>query len=164
MAVKLDFLQPNQFAKNLADDKYLYKDFYLDLQTNYANTPELLSPANFNDLRALYDAESIFQSLYNIFNTLPGQKFLNPEFGLDLRGYLFNRASTRVGYVLGLELSRKIPLLEPRVSVKSVNVEVFPDDLTYVVDINFLIPSLERVPNKTFNIQVKFNSNGFTIV
>jgi phage baseplate assembly protein W len=164
MAVKLDFLQPNAFSRNLADNEYLYKDLYLDLQMNYSNQPGLLAQANFNDARAIYDTESVFQSLNNIFNTLPGQKFLNPGFGLDLRSFLFNRATVRMGYVLGLELTRRIPQLEPRVNITSVNVTVFPDDLTYQVDIYFTIPSLVRVPTKTFNISVKFNANGFTIV
>lgn len=164
MAVKLDFLQPGNFASNLADNEYLYKDLYLDLQTEYSNQPGLLAPTDFNDARAIYDTESVMQSLYNIFNTVPGQKFLNPTFGLDLRGFLFNRATVRMGYVLGLELTRKIPQLEPRINVSSVDVTVIPDDLTYNIDIYFTIPSLQRVPSKTFNISVKFNANGFTIV
>jgi len=164
MAVKLDFLQPNAFSRNLADNEYLYKDLYLDLEMNFSSLPGLLVPADFNDARAIYDTESVFQSLNNIFNTLPGQKFLNPEFGLDLRSFLFNRATVRMGYALGLELTRSIPRLEPRVNITSVNVTVFPDDLTYQVDIYFTIPSLVSTPPKTFNISVKFNANGFTIV
>ena len=164
MAVQLDFLEPDIFARNLAENKYLYKDLYLDLETSYVKGNSLLSPNDFGDLKALYDTDSVFQSLNNIFNTLPGQKLLNPTFGLDLRSYLFQPANTRVGYVIGLEITRKLPTLEPRVSISNVYVTVLADELSYVVDIYFRIPSLEIVPPKTFNMKVKFNSNGFTII
>ena len=164
MAVTLDFLQPPEFARNLADGKYLYKDLKLDLQLGYNNTPQLLSPADFVDLEALYDVQSVYQSLNNIFNTLPGQKILNPGFGLDLRGYIFNKASTRVGYGLGLEITKKLPVLEPRIRITSVTVFVQPDELSYVVNIYFKIPSLESITTDTFNINVRLNSSGFTII
>lgn len=164
MAVQLDFLEPNPFARNLANEKYLYKDLNLDLTLGYNTLPELLSPANYIDAEVLYDANSVFQSLYNIFNTVPGQKFLNPEFGLDLRGFVFTRVNERIGYLLGLELTQQIPTMEPRVVVDNINVTVIPDELTYVINIYFRIPSLIKVPDKSFNISVKFNSNGFTIL
>lgn len=164
MAVKLDFLQPGEFSRNLADNTYLYKDLALDLELEYANTIELLSQPTFNDAKAIYDTESVLQSLRNIFGTLPGQKILSPTFGLDLRSFLFNQANNRTGYVLALTISKQLPILEPRIAITGVDVDVFPDDLTYEVNIFFRIPTLETVPSKPLNIKVQFNKNGFTIV
>ena len=164
MAVKLDFLQPGPYARNLADNQYLYKDLKLDLQTEYVNAPGLLREGNYNDLAALYDGDAITQSLYNIFNTQPGQKLLNPEFGLDLNGFIFNRATVRSGYALGVLLTKQIPELEPRVNVKNIDVVVDTEDQSYIVDIYYTIPTLETTKSKVLNIKTIFNTNGFTII
>ena len=164
MAVTLDFLQPGTFARELAEGEYLYKDLFLDLQLDYPTLPELLASSDYEDLRAIYDANSVFQSLYNIFSTSPGQKFLNPEFGLDLKGFVFSPVNERLGYLLGLKIQQLLPIMEPRIAIDKIDVFVFTDDLTYEVNIYFRIPSLDRVPPQTFNMKAKFNSNGFTII
>ena len=69
----------NVFKKpEVTTNKYLYSDLHLDF-TNPIN----------NDVKADYDMSAIKNSVVTLFNTLPGQNLLNPEYGLNLMQYIF---------------------------------------------------------------------------
>lgn len=170
MAVKLDFLQttpavvaaPTQQTQQIS---YLYKDLLLDLLLAYTRSPELLKNQEVKDATPIYDFRAVSQSLKNLFSTLPGQKILNPLYGLDLRKYLFENVSTSVGYIIGLELYDSIPLFEPRVVVTNIDVVADPENNQYIIDITYVVPTLQvGVDTKSQQVNVTLNQNGFTLV
>lgn len=170
MAVKLDFLQttpavvaaPTQQTQQVS---YLYKDLLLDLLLSYTRSPQLLKTQEVKDATPIYDFKAVSQSLKNLFSTLPGQKILNPLYGLDLRKYLFENVSTSVGYIIGLELYDSVPLFEPRVAITNLNVIADPENNQYIIDLTYVVPTLQvGVDTKTQQINVTLNQNGFTIV
>ena len=61
---------------------YLYKDLFLDLEPNVYYNKQLNKQVILKDVQGSYDLQAIKNSIINIFLTSPGQKILNPEFGL----------------------------------------------------------------------------------
>lgn len=163
MAVNLTFLQATPFQETLTQpEKYLYKDLFLDLDLEYSTQSAILRYNNITDFKALYDTDAIINSVKNILLTSPGQKLLNPTFGIDLRRFLFYPVNTRIGYLIGLDFSERLPKFEPRITIDSVQVVLQPEDNAYEVNVVFTIPLL--ADNKKFTLKGKLNSDGYTII
>lgn len=162
MAVSFNFLEAAPLQKVTLAQDYIFKDLKLDLVTKYSSTPGALKQNNVTDLEALYDYDAIVRSLANILVTSPGQKLLNPTFGLDLRRFLFTSVSPRIGFLLGLEFTQKLPMFEPRIKVEGVIVTSLPDDNSYNVDVSFSIPLLSN--DKKFTLKGQLNSDGYRII
>ncbi len=163
MAVNLTFLKASQFQQTLNQpESFLYKDLFLDLETSYTSNDALLRENNITDVKALYDTDSVINSVSNILTTSPGQKMLNPTFGIDLRRFLFYPINRRIGFLLGLEFSENLPKFEPRIKINNVDVKLLPDDNSYELNVSFSIPTLSE--QKSFTLKGKLNSEGFTII
>lgn len=163
MAVNLTFLKASTFQETVNQpNSYLYKDLSFDLEPEYSTIPGTLKTNNIVDLKPLTDASAVVNSLKNILLTSPGQKILNPTFGLDLRRFLFYPVNSRIGYLIGLEFSEKLPIYEPRIQINTVNVGLLPDDNTYEIGVSFTIPLLTG--SRIFSLKGKLNSDGYTII
>mgnify|MGYP003331434693 CR=1 FL=1 len=68
---------------------YTYKDLELDLSVEYTKSNPLNSYKEQKDISGDFDVNAIKNSIFNIFTTIPGQKILNPIFGLNLLYFLF---------------------------------------------------------------------------
>jgi hypothetical protein len=71
----------NKFPK---ERDYTYKDLEMDLKIDYTKTSPLNNFKEQKDIVVDYDVAAIKNSIFNIFTTIPGQKLLNPPFGLNL--------------------------------------------------------------------------------
>ena len=140
----------NVFKKpEVTTNKYLYSDLHLDF-TNPIN----------NDVKADYDMSAIKNSVVTLFNTLPGQNLLNPEYGLNLLQYLFEPASSTIARIIGAKIVKDVSLYEPRIRVQNVNVEVNPDEQMYTITLSISVPSL----NKNVQIVGTLNREGFSLL
>jgi phage baseplate assembly protein W len=101
---------------------YTYSDLYLDLKMNYTKSNELLNQSEVKDLTVSYDYGAIKNSLFNLFTTVPGQKLLNPFFGLNLIQYIFEPCTKDTAELIGQAIYDGITTFEPRVEVKKVQV------------------------------------------
>ncbi len=167
MAVRLDFLRaPAQLQTQDTPDGVppLFKDLQLDLQLGYTYSPELLKDKQIKDLSSITDYGAVDQSLRNLFNTIPGQKILNPEFGLDLRTYLFDPVNIRVGQIIGTDLLTSIPYFEPRVAIDLVDVISNEDDNQYEIILKYRVPSLETRNREIRVLRANLNADGFKII
>lgn len=163
MAVNLTFLKATTFQETITQpDSFLYKDLYLDLQLTYSKGNNALRSDTVVDLRPLTDIDAITTSVRNILLTSPGQKILNPTFGMDLRRFLFYPVNPRIGFLIGLEFSEQLPRFEPRIKIDNVDVKLLPDDNSYELNVAFSIPTLTN--NKSFTLKGKLNSDGYTII
>jgi phage baseplate assembly protein W len=138
---------------SLSSKPYTYVDLSLDLEPNILNY-ELSRlgnnySENYRDIKVSYDEFAIKNSLINIFNTIPGQRFLLPRFGCNLIGYVFKPVTEIIGRQIGSEILRAIELWEPRVDVNNVNVVGNPDIQQYDIDISITIPNLKIKTNLT---------------
>lgn len=161
MAIKLNTIRtPDEVQENL-DRGYLYKDVSFDLNLQNTLGGELFRSNDNKDLRSLYDSNAILTSLKNILTTSPGEKLLNPEFGLDLRDYLFESVTETKAFFIGQDILLGLAAQEPRVSLDEITVIAMPEENAYEITLGISIPTL-----KVYEISLKgiLNNDGYVFV
>jgi len=136
----------------------LYRDLLLDLKINYTRNLQLEKHREVKDLQRSEDIGAIKNSLFNLFTTIPGQKILNPIYGLNLLQYLFVPASTSQARIIGEVIFTGVKRFEPRLLIRKVNVEAIEDQNQYNVAMIMDVPSL-NVTNVSLNGTL--NDSGF---
>ena len=111
---------------------YTYSDLHLDFTNPISK-----------DLTSDYDVAAVKNSLRNLFNTIPGQNLLNPIYGLNLTRFLFEPLNEVNGRLIGNAIVEGITTFEPRVIIRTVDVEVNEDEQTYYITLNILVPILD---------------------
>ena len=129
------------------------KEFtYSDLHLDFAN------PIS-KDLAVDYDVAAVKNSLINLFNTVPGQNLLNPEYGLNLVQYLFEPINETNGRIIGNAIVDGITTYEPRVIIRTIDVETDEEEQTYYITLNILVPIL----NTELQIPGTLSKTGFIL-
>jgi len=121
---------------------HTYIDLELDLKIDYTRNSSLNNINEQKDMRADYDINAIKNSIFNIFTTIPGQKILNPIFGLNLYFYLFNGISYNNGKMLGETILKGLTRYEPRVTVDNINITTDIENQQYTIDMILSVPTL----------------------
>lgn len=141
-------------------DNYTYVDFHLDLQENKIGPQstwlETTGPGT--DIRVAFDLNAIRNSLRNIFSTLPGERALLPDFGADLRRYVFEPINERTGANLGRSIRYAIEQWEPRVQLLNLDIIGVEDQHEYRVTLTLAVPFL----SEPLNVRTIFTREGFT--
>jgi phage baseplate assembly protein W len=122
--------------------KNTYIDLEVDLEIDYTKTNPLYNIKEQKDIVADYDIKAIKNSIFNIFTTMPGQKILNPIFGLNLLQFLFTGITTANARILGDTILQGLTRFEPRITVDNVNITTNIDDQQYTIDLIISVPSL----------------------
>jgi len=132
--------------ENIADQNTqvgsIYRDLFLDLQITQTKKPGFINPLPGKDLKTSVDLAAIGNSLSNLFSTMPGQRFLFPEYGTNLTRYLFDPITDKTAKAIGNSILTSITQWEPRVSVLNINITALPDDNAYNIDLLLEIPVL----------------------
>lgn len=153
MAIKIKNLET--IASNYTAKQYVYKDLSLDIAQTKIESPGFKLPVPGVDIKADFDISAINNSLTNLFNTLPGQRFLFPEYGLDLYQFLFSPVTEDNGSLIGDIIYNGVTNYEPRVIVKSVNVTVDPDNNQYLITLIIEIPIIGLTTESQFSFDIK---------
>lgn len=161
MSIKISSLQKSKTGKNADSSGNLYKDIDFDLKPSFSFNNQLNRKENLKDIQALFDIEAIKNSIVNCFLTAPGQKILNPTFGIDLRRFLFEPIDDYTSDIIINDISRRLPLLEPRITVTDVSVIPNPDEQEYEIYLRINVPSLDV---EGLSIKSKLNTIGYTIL
>jgi len=132
-----------------------YSDLHLDIVEDKSATNTAL-----RDIKADYDLAAIKNSLRNLFNTTPGQKLLNPAYGLSLMQFLFEPVSQSISTLIGDAILKGLNQYEPRVIVERIYVNGIPDDNSYIITLIISIPSLNILQ---VNIDAQLNNTGFSV-
>lgn len=138
---------------------FTYSDLRLDLQKKYLVKDNFKQLPEINDLVLDYDLNAIKNSIKNIFNTSPGEKILNPEFGLDLKKFLFSPMSDLVAMDIAGVIRSKLTFFEPRIYLNYVNVYPMYDTSEYNIEISFSLPQLNT---PALTMSGALNSIGYT--
>jgi phage baseplate assembly protein W len=157
MAIKLKTL--DQASKTYTQQNYVYKDLALDIQRSALESPGFNLPIPGIDIKASFDKAAIRNSLQNLFNTTPGQRFLFPEYGLNLNQFLFLPVSEQTSQTIGETMIRAIERFEPRVQVQNINILPDEDNNTYYITLILQIPILSQPVS--FDGQLNINSQSF---
>lgn len=161
MAIKLNIVKPTTQVETALRDGYLYKDIGFDLVNRYTDNVELYKNNENTDLKPIYDANAVLNSIKNILTTSPGEKLLNPLFGVDLRDYLFETVSETRAFFLGTDLYNGLTEQEPRITIDRVDVVAAIEEQLYDIDLNISIPSLNI---NGITLRGILNNDGYTFV
>ena len=118
--------------------------FYKDLPLDF--TPHPVT----GDIRAITDETAIRRSIANIIKTPKGSRPFRPDYGTDIKRYLFNN-SIFSEYEVNQKIYEAISRFEPRVTVISVTTKLDNNELK--VDTNFIIKNTGKTT--TFQTLVK---------
>jgi phage baseplate assembly protein W len=153
MAIKIKQLE--RLANIYTTNTYVYKDLSLDITRTKIESPGFKIPIPGSDIRADFDIGAIINSLTNLFNTMPGQRFLFPEYGLNLNQFLFEPATETNGQIIGERIFSAIETYEPRAVPKTVRVLVEPDNNQYTITLAISIPLLSLTTETNFLLDLK---------
>lgn len=81
-----------------------------------------------NDIAVLKNEDAIKRSVVNLVRTKIGERFFNSLLGSNVEGYLFELANSDLVDPIQEEITILINNFEPRVNLRSVNVELLLDD------------------------------------
>ena len=153
-------IDSNIILNKSIDKSELFSDCKMDLQLSEKTNKSLYSEVVERDLAKITDEEAILQSLRNLINTKYHSRLLNPEINFDLRSYLFENVSEAKAYFIGYDIISFLPIYEPRITVKHVDVKAYYNNDTYSINIEICIPSI----NKNINLSTILNSDGFSFI
>lgn len=161
MAIKITSLKIDKLSEKSLKGDYLYKDLKFDLETSVSYNTQLNKREFLNDIEALYDIEAVKNSIKTAFLTAPGQKILNPEYGVDLRQYIFEPIDDFTAEIIKDDIESKLPQMEPRITLRNVSVVGDEDNQTYWIELQIDVPSLDI---EGLSIKSELNSVGYTIL
>jgi phage baseplate assembly protein W len=156
MAVRIKDLET--LAEQYTTKRYVYKDLALDIGRTKLQTVGLQIPTPGTDIRASFDLEAISNSLINLFNTEKGQRFLFPEYGTNLKRFLFSPITVETGQQIGNSILNAIKTYEPRVKPQTINVIADPDQNTYEISAVVEVPVFQITTELGFVFDLKKQS------
>lgn len=142
MAIKIKSLKIDTLSEKSVDNDYLYKDISFDLEPSFSLNNQLNKKEYLKDVQAIYDIESVKNSIKTAFLTVPGQKILNPTYGINLNQYLFEPVDDFTADIIQDDIENKLPNMEPRVTVENVSVIGKPEENEYDITMQINVPSL----------------------
>jgi phage baseplate assembly protein W len=150
-----------EFGKktSVTNKKYTFIDLYLDIKqtdTSISNN-NTIRTINGKDIEISPDEAAIANSIFNILNTRPGQRFLIPTFGCNLYGYIGLPVTDSIGRQIGQTVYNAIRIWEPRVTIDDVLVVGKPDQNEYDITLTVTIPTLKK---KDIKLIGTLTSNG----
>lgn len=109
------------------------------------------------------DLDAIKNSLSNLFSTVPGQKLLNPNYGLNLLQFLHEPVTTHTANIIGETILSGISRFEPRVVVDRIRVSGNAEQNEYNITLTIRVPSFPSKDTLKLNA-VLSNSSTFTFL
>ena len=110
---------------------------YKDLNMSFTKNPAT------KDVARLFDIQAIKRSVKNIILTNKYERPFNPDFGCNLRGFLFENITEPLLVIIKDRVAMAIEKYEPRVSVEDVIVKNSSDPNGIRISVSFLINGVE---------------------
>lgn len=161
MAIKIKSLEVDKLSKKSLDKQFLYKDIFLDLSPSVSLNSQLNRTETLNDIQAMYDLEAIKNSIRTAFLCSPGDKILNPTYGVNLNQFLFEPVDDFTTDIIQDTIEVQLPRMEPRITLKNVQVIGDEDNNQYNIYLQIDVPSLN-----IYGVSLKsvLNSSGYTVI
>ena len=106
---------------------------YKDLNMSFTKNPAT------KDVARLFDVQAIKRAVKNIILTNKYERHFNPDFGCNLRGFLFENITETLLVIIKDRVAMAIEKYEPRVSVEDVVVKNDIDKNGINIQVSFLI-------------------------
>ena len=110
---------------------------YKDLNVSFTKNPAT------KDVARLFDVQAIKRAVKNIILTNKYERPFNPDFGCNLRGFLFENITEPLLVIIKDRVAMAIEKYEPRVSVEDVVVKNDIDKNGINIQVSFLINGVE---------------------
>jgi phage baseplate assembly protein W len=125
------------FASEIEENTHLYKDVDIKFLGDDGSKSKYIAQHT--------DVEAILQGLTNLFTWEKGERILLPEFGINLKSYLYEQITPDLISDIRKDITIGINSWEPRVAL--VDIEITDGDLldaphTLYVTIQFKVPSI----------------------
>lgn len=158
ISLNLTDISVDKNTDRFIEQNFLYKDLKLDLSVGYSYSKALLKSVDISDVQAIYDLDAVKNSITTCFLTSPGQKILSPNYGIDLRRYLFQPVSDDTAFFIRQDIISRLPEFEPRITIRNLSITTDYDEQQYEINLTIDVPSLNA-----YNITIKnyLNSNGY---
>jgi hypothetical protein len=104
-----------------------------------------------NGIKIDTNVAAVADSVYNILTIAKGEYLFNPNFGANLRGYLFNTLNKTLAKTLSDQINSQITTWDPRVSV--VNITMSQQGHVLYCTVNFSVKGTSTV----FSITTQIN-------
>lgn len=147
MAIKVNI---GEVKNTQADNKIRYKDVFLDLEEKSNSGRSFYNKDTKVDIKSSDDEAAIVNSIRNIFSTSPGERILEPTFGLNLKQWLFEPLDEFTAQEIGETIVSGIKRFEPRVEIKNVNVNINYEQHEYALQLVMSVPAL-NINDKTYD-------------
>ena len=115
-----------------------FKDISMTFQRNPLN----------DDLIALKNEQAIARSVKNIVFTVPGEKFFDEDFGSRINESLFENIDEFTANIISSEIRQSIRNYEPRVDLRSVDLNPDFDNNSFDVRIVYEIIGADVPPQE----------------
>jgi len=98
------------------------------------------------DLPVLINERAIVRSVRNLVETIPTERFFQPNLGTEIRDTLFENFSRQTVNIIEDQVRDTVRSFEPRVGDVGVEVVAIPDNNNFEVKVLFEIRGLEVAP------------------
>jgi phage baseplate assembly protein W len=98
------------------------------------------------DLPVLVNERAIARSVRNLVETIPTERFFNPDLGSEVRSSLFGFCDYGTASIISSQIEQTIENYEPRVDNLNVSVIPRPDDNNFEVTVVFDIVGQDVPP------------------
>jgi phage baseplate assembly protein W len=159
VAIKIAKLE--QISNAIESSRYVFQDLHLDFKKKQEYSPLLQNKIDGNDIAVDYDEDCIRNSILNLFNTRPGQRFLFPRYGLSLHQYLFDAITAENAELIGEAIVRAVTQFESRAVVRQCRVVPKYDDNEYLITLILHIPLFNTTTSINSTLDIKSQSFAF---
>lgn len=161
MKIKINSVKTSDLAEKTLKKDYLYKDIELDLEFDVYKNSQLNKNEPLKDVSAIFDLEAVKNSIKTAFLTSPGEKILNPTYGIDLRRHLFEPIDDFTSDIIRDDIESKLPRMEPRVTLEQVEVIPNEDENLYNITLQINVPSLDVTG---LSLKSELSASGYVIL
>ena len=107
---------------------------------------------NQGGIRIAYNIDAVATSVFNILSIAKGEYFFLPNFGANLRGYLFENIGEEVATRIQNNIKNEITKWDPRVVVQSVILQPILNQNQAYVEVNFSVKGSPQIFQMTSQI------------
>ena len=156
--INLDILKQSKILDD--NQNAVYKDLHLDIKQRFPLRNELEKDYQVNDITSDDNLNAISNAFISLLTTSPGEKILNPLFGISFGDLLFLPVTEERATVIGSTILSSMEKFEPRIKILQLTLTPVIEQQEYICDFNYTIP---RFNNRELNLKGKLSSSGFYV-
>ena len=151
-------LQPIANTFSTRNNATVFSDLHLDVVVGSTYNNQLFKQQQILDIQADNNLAAIYNSIVSIITTTPGQKPLNPVFGINFGDLVFLPCTNDRALSIGNAIFQGINQYEPRVVLNNVNVTPVFDSYQYIITLSITVP---RFSTQQVTIVGTLDKSGF---